>query len=202
MKLDLDKYRRALHPANIFEILPRPIIEQMVRGFFYHLKKGVTLLWAKYDAAQSRSVVQDDRLDPFDYSNPKDREFYNRVCWECRCTSGDSECYKCDKRAAQQYVDAIRTEVKPYPCWLGMDDLAYPLRIEDRVYAVLFGGQIIPDDPERVAGIEATIRKEVGSTNPALAGRLVELLYEEQKVQWDSDLLCLDPHAAVRIMRL
>ena len=141
MQLDLDKYRRALRPANIFEILPRPIIEQMIRGFFYHMKKGVTLLWSEWDTTQGRSIIQDDRLDPFDYTNPKDREFYNRVCWEYRSTCGDLECHKCDKRVAQEYVDAKPTEVAPYPCWLGMDDLAYPLTIGDQVCGCSLAGR-------------------------------------------------------------
>ena len=59
MPLDLDKYRRALRPRNIFEVLPRPIIEQVIRGFFYHMKKGVTLLWSEYDAAQGRWIIQE-----------------------------------------------------------------------------------------------------------------------------------------------
>ncbi len=101
MPLDVDKYRRALHPTDIFEILPRPIIEQIIRGFFYHMKKGVTLLWAKWDATQGRSIIQDDRLDPFDYTNPKDREFYNLLCWEYRSTCGDRPCHECNKRVAR-----------------------------------------------------------------------------------------------------
>ena len=187
MPLDLNKYRRALHPTNIFEILPRPIIEQIIRGFFYHMKKGVTLLWAEYDSEHDQSIIQDERLDPFDYSNPKDREFYNEVCWEYRSRCEDPECHNCDKQVAQECVDANRTEVVAYPCWLGMDDLAYPLRIGERVYAVLFAGQIIPNDPRRVAEIEAMIRERVGGTNQALGGCLINLLHEERKAQQDSD---------------
>lgn len=187
MPLDLDKYQRAFRPTNIFIVLPRPIIEQLLRGFFYHMKKGVTLLWSEYDAMQGRSIIQDDRLDPFDYSNPEDRQFYNVVCWEYRSKCRDRECHECDKRVAQEYVDGKRTNMRPYQCWLGMDDLAYPLKIGDRVCAVLFAGQIVPDDSRRVAEIEATIQEKVGATNPVLADRLIDLLHEERKVQQDSD---------------
>jgi len=73
MPLDIDKYRRAIQPTNIFELLPRPILEQMVRGYFYRIRKGVTLLWSEYDSKQRRFVVCEGRIDPFDHSDPADR---------------------------------------------------------------------------------------------------------------------------------
>lgn len=183
MDLDIDKYRHAVQPTNIFELLPRPIIEQMVRGFFYRLKKGVTLLWSEYDAEQRRWVVNEGRVDPFDYDNPEDRQFYNEVCWEYR-QCDDKDCLRFDREVAQEHVDGKRTGVDLYPCWLGLDDLAFPLRIGDPVRAVVFAGQIVPDDDARLKEIEEKISKHIPAP---LDEKLIELLHEERRRQWGPD---------------
>jgi signal transduction histidine kinase len=182
--LDLEKYRLALHPANIFLVLPKPIIEQMIRGFLHKIRKGVTLLWSEYDFEHGASIIQDERLDPFDYSNPDDRAFFNKVCWEYRRACGVAKCQACDLRVAREYASGTRTGSKPYGCWLGMDDLVYPLRLGSRICGVLFAGQIVPDDNARIAQIEQNIRGEVQAP---LAERLISLLHEERQAQWETD---------------
>lgn len=183
MQLDIDRYRRAIDPTSVFELLPRPIVEEMVRGFFYRRKKGVTLLWSEHDPAQRRLVVKVDRLDPFDYKNAEDRQFYNEVCWELRLCD-DKNCHRFDREVAQEYFDGKRTGIELYPCWLGLDDLAYPLRIGGEVRAVVFAGQIVPDDDARLAEIEQKISEHVASP---LSEKLIRLLHEERRRQWGPD---------------
>jgi len=184
MALDVEKCRLAFDPRSIFELLPRPVIEQMIRGFLYRLKKGMTLIWSEYDSRQRRWTMVDERLDPFAYSISEDRQFYNDVCWQYRLNCGDGNCHKCDRQLAQELADGTRTEIASYSCWLGLDELAYPLRIGGRVRAVLFCGQIVPNDEARIAQIEANIR---ANTSPPLSEKLCELLHEQRGKQWSSD---------------
>ncbi|MCX7046961.1 MAG: PocR ligand-binding domain-containing protein [Candidatus Sumerlaeota bacterium] len=111
-------------------------------------------------------------------------QFFNKVCWEYRQQCSERECLQCDHRIAQEYIDGTREGFSPYPCWLGMDDLAFPLRIGGKVWGVLFAGQIVPNDDARLAQIEANILQRV--TVP-VAERLIQLLREERRAQWGSD---------------
>ncbi len=80
MCLNIDKYRGAVQPKNTFELLPRPILEQMLRGFFYQIRKGVTLLWSEYDYSQKQWKVVKDRIDPFAFQNPAGANEYPTTC--------------------------------------------------------------------------------------------------------------------------
>jgi len=71
-----------------------------------------------------------------------------------------------------------------YPCWLGLNDLAYALHIGRLVRTVLFAGQVVPDDDARIEAIE----KEIGRhAKPPLDDKLIELLHEERRRQWGGD---------------
>lgn len=181
MCLNVEKYRHAFHPKDIFDLLPRDIISQMIRGFFYHIRKGVTLLWNEYDAQTGQYVVIDDRLDPFNYAHPEDRQFFNLVCWAYREKCGDRRCCNEDIRIAQAYTDGEMKEFQRYPCWLGMTDQSYGVVIGEHVRAVLFAGQIIPDNPEQRKEIERRINQYAQSKDAKQidAEEIVGLLPDE-----------------------
>ena len=137
-------------PKNVFELLPRRTIEQMLGGFVYKLKSGVVLYYADLDEAQPSWRIATDAVESFDYAREEDRQFFNPVCWEYRRTMGHSSCVECARRIAQEYIDEKRTTAELYVCWLGMEELTYPLRIGGKIRAVLFAGQLV-----RMAGKEA-----------------------------------------------
>jgi hypothetical protein len=180
MCLDVGKYRRIFCPRDPFELLPRKIIEQMIRGFFYRIRKGVTLLWSEYDAGTGEYSVKDDRIDPFDYTKKEDRQFFNHVCWEYRAKCGAEKCRNEDICITGAYLNGEMDGFRRYPCWLGMEDQAYGLKIGAHVRAVVFAGQIVPVEKERYREVQKRIHKYAPSH---LVPSLIKLLCNERKRQ-------------------
>ena len=100
LDLNIEKCRKAFEPQNI-GVLDRAFFEQLVKGFFRKVKKGVTLFYVERDPASAKCVVKKDRVNPFDYSTDIDRQFFNAVCWEYRTRYGDAQCNNCDIQIAQ-----------------------------------------------------------------------------------------------------
>jgi len=184
--LNVEKYRREFSPPRLFSLLEKAIILQMIKGFFSEIRKGVALLYAEEDATGGRWVISEKQVRAFDYEREEDREFFNPVCWRYRKEVEEESCRECERRIAQEYVDGARSEVKLYPCWLGLDDLAFPLRIGGEVRGVLFAGQIVPNDDARVAQIEASIKHNCRDRckDEALPAELINDLRNERKKQW------------------
>ena len=122
MALEAKKYRQAFEPENIIQILPKRTIRHMIRGFFLKLRQGVTLWYAEYAPNQGRWLIQDDPIDPFDYTSRKDRVFFNKMCLAYRDKMGHDACHEIGQTVAQAYVDNNRTGALRYPCWLGLED--------------------------------------------------------------------------------
>lgn len=65
------------------------------------------------------------------------REFKNQygIC------PGDELCKQCDNNKAKEYLEQKENEIKWYTCHAGLQDLAIPIKVADKIVAVLFGGQ-------------------------------------------------------------
>ncbi len=180
MPLDVERYRQTFEPKDIFDVLPRETIQQMIRGFVFEHKKGISLFYGRYDAEQKRWIVQDDFIDPHVYTKGEDLKYYNKACNRYRDKMGHGQCIASGQKNAQRYLDGNLEDSQYHECWLGLGEIAYPLKIGSDVRAVLITSQIVPNDDAKIAKIKENIRDNAGDE---LADELTGMLKEEREDQ-------------------
>jgi signal transduction histidine kinase/ligand-binding sensor protein len=162
-------------PATILEIFPPNALQDLLRGFFLKIRRGVTLLYAHRSDGDTWSFDNADRIDPYNVEHGINGEFLNPICFELRRSAEIQErCVRCD-----QYQAVLRSsEATPgpcsYPCWLGLIDLLYPVRLEGHIIAFVFAGQIPPDAPSELESVRARIAGIGGAKSEDLIRMLDE----------------------------
>jgi hypothetical protein len=86
-----------------------------------------------------------DRMNRLEAVGVATREVFSKLCREFRASSKacDEACENCDKQIVLKYYRGVWNGPKLYRCHLGLWDMAYPLRVKQRLVGVLFGGQLI-----------------------------------------------------------
>lgn len=144
--------RDAFFPKSLLAILGRDTLKTLLTGFCHELKSGAALLYAQLEG-DALVVGESDRIDAVNGQSLKEAGFFNPICRLYRNAGGESDCRCCDLQKAREIVARGhgRGHAAPeeYECHLGMDDLAYPVFCGDRCYAVVFAGQLIPEEERR-----------------------------------------------------
>lgn len=147
MAIDVNKYLECRNPVDPLALYPEGALQRLVDGFCFYLKAGVSILYPK--AASPNPVLcvgdpdsQFGRLEP-----SRGREWYHAFCAKFRNWDvNDRECRAFDAEVAAKYwIDPKRPHEK-YECHMGLIEMSYPLRLGNRIVAVVFAGQLIPQD--------------------------------------------------------
>jgi signal transduction histidine kinase len=196
MALDIEKYRKEFLPNNIFELLLREVIEQIIKGFFYQTGKAVTLHYAQYDDKNHQWIAGEDaRVDPFDFNKMENQKYINIVCRIIREIDNGSRCKECDKEHSQIYFNNWKDfdKIRPIRCWIHLTNIVYPLKIGDNVIAVLIAGQIIPNIDNAVTKIAYTLynfgKFNIDFTSKYNVNSLIDIISEARRKQWENDTI-------------
>jgi ligand-binding sensor protein len=161
MALDVAYYKNAFHNVDIEKIFPLSLVKQIMQGFFWTNQASIAYL----AATQHEIIRQDDS-----YSMNVSDTIHNTVCETYRKkVKGKPGCRDCDNTHLMECIENNISEVHTYLCWLGFQEFACPLTIENKVKAILISGQFIPKkdsgniDPTKLEFIKTRISNKINS---------------------------------------
>jgi signal transduction histidine kinase/ligand-binding sensor protein len=165
-------------PRTISEIFPPNALQDLLRGFFLKIRRGVSLVYARRNDSNVWSFENAARIDPFNVEEGTNAELLNPICFELRrCREIQNRCVQCDQQHVNDYLTNTAGTANSYHCWLGLVDLLLPVELEGHVVAFVFAGQIVPDSPAQSAVVRSRI-VEVGGKQ---RDTLINLLEEQQR---------------------
>ena len=167
----VEKLRRAYEPDSILDVIQEETIHTLLAGFALDLRCGAALLYAKR-TQDGLTVQRDWRID-----HTHAMELFNPLCWAYRNRHGIDQCLDCDRMVAESYVAGQQRDPTHYPCWLGLQDLAFPIRLGEQCYAVVFAGQVVPNEPSDREKLGHSVLKVA----PELRGSLEEAILAQDK---------------------
>ena len=100
-----DEFRRHFEPGSILQVIDEEVLRNMLRGLFHQLRSGTSIVYGvRQGPGRSWVVSEKNQIDPFNYDNPADSEYFSRVCWKLRTSGAQSRCWECDRAAAEHYI--------------------------------------------------------------------------------------------------
>jgi signal transduction histidine kinase len=139
--MNITKYVRQVTPGTVEDVLDPKVLQNLLNGYSYALNSGITMLLPGGERTTSTTIQRHDalRLNP--------TRSYNHLCAYWRGEKGcgrEDACVLADKTIAQRFFEGTWDKPRLYRCApLSLWDMAYPIKVADRVVGVLFGGQII-----------------------------------------------------------
>jgi signal transduction histidine kinase/ligand-binding sensor protein len=172
----LEKYQNSLNPESLLKVVPKNVLQSLMKGFFYGNRAGMVLM---YKEAVGLNQFNLKRLDPIDWNSEitsaydRDKfENFNPFCAKFRQSPlRNAMCENCDLEHANT-VFATNASKLEYRCHMGLLDMIVPIRVGGRVFAVMFGGQKVISDDAKNEIIKANITKKA----PEIAAELDEAL--------------------------
>jgi len=136
-------YVEALEPDSLFEVIPRNIMQVLMRGFFYSDRVGMTLLYKdKKDPAPSGQSWH--HFEPVYEEGRNIRDYWNPFCRKLReFAHCNRACMKCDEDNAERVFDAAKGKVDKYRCHMHLWDFAYDFKVAGKPIGVFFAGQMV-----------------------------------------------------------
>ena len=129
-----------LLPENILDIISCDELTNFLRGYNNVTFTGVAL----YYHTRSGCPTSADSLSLIDSTRGQQERNYHPFCRTYRTDSRcDAMCIDFDKMIAMQYYSGTLSEPMLYRCHRELWDMAYPLRVEGRLFGVLFAGQMV-----------------------------------------------------------
>lgn len=146
-------------PQNILDVFPDNALQDLLRGFFLKIRRGVTILYGQRNVDNQWRFDQAIRIDPFDEVHDINSEFSNPICSALRrALSNENRCSACDTKHAIEFAGNPTPDGWAYSCWLGLFDLLYPVKLDGETIAFVVGGQIPPDTEEELAQLKVKLR--------------------------------------------
>ncbi|MCD4687251.1 MAG: PocR ligand-binding domain-containing protein [Anaerolineae bacterium] len=117
---------------------------------------------------------------------PRDLDNFAPFCKLLRSKpAGDELCHENDARVAAEFEGNDR-DARCYDCHAGLIDVAIPIRVEGKLVATVFCGQMRPVDPAKIEKLKqrtAELETQLGFANGELAAKIDHLWeYDEEKV--------------------
>lgn len=153
-------------PQSVGELLTKPILGKLMLGFTTGL--------------EAIPVALEDRVDRYDLFSERTK-YWARFCTELRGPCGcDEACREWDKKVAlillgdrpEDYPGQHDELSRPFECHAHMLDVAQPILLAGRPFAVLHGGQIRPTD----AGWQERMQRRLSAILPVHPERVTALL--------------------------
>lgn len=172
-------------PATILEVFPENALQDLVRGFFLKIRRGVTIVYGRRDNDNRWSFQNAGRVDPYSTEKGLNAEFLNPICAKLRqIPKIEERCTQCDREHAERRVGPECSVPNTYACWLGLVDLLYPVTLEGETIAFVFAGQIPPDTQTELDGVRAELRK----LDAPKANELIDILNKQVEQRLKSGL--------------
>lgn len=163
MSLFVDECRKLIEPEDIFELLPKTILIELLKGFYYTSGHDIAIHWAEFDSELLKWAIEPKSLISAHSAKEKNECFLLcDVCNKIRSKIGLENCSHISSAIAQEYVDNIRTKPGKYKCWAGIWKQTYPLFFGGNVRAILLaGGRVFSSEKklseelkEKIMGLE------------------------------------------------
>ncbi len=159
MPIDVARYRAAITPQHILELLDRSTLQHLLNGFAYKLGAGVSVLWRASSqegvASWSAMNLMDDPALAARVAHP--------FCALYRSTNDEeNRCRRFDEEQAARYYAEETVNPRLYRCHAGLCDMTYPLRLDGQLLGILFGGQMV---------VDGTV-EQIGRARPEVAAYL------------------------------
>ncbi|MCY2928698.1 MAG: PocR ligand-binding domain-containing protein [Planctomycetota bacterium] len=187
-----ESYQRELRPRSFFDLLPKEILEEFLTGFYNDLRWGIVLLAVEYD--EDGRMVDTQQVVPKPSPTSPPHQGASAICNTVASILGRKQCDDCDEEAVRKVLREEESlvgpfEAEPYPCWLGLTDMWFPLFVDGRVRAVLLAGQLPPEDSDGVNRLEVNLRDLAQKVGGAGEARINSLL-PVAKASPDQTALC------------
>jgi signal transduction histidine kinase len=135
---DVESYKDKTSPD--IRLMDKDQLLYFLNGFSHKLKADITISYE-----DSTGVIQ--RLDSYNDLDDQ-KPFHGNFCkqYHEQCDEHKSLCLLCDESIARKYYQGIWKTPMIYNCHLGMWDMSFPLKVDNKLIGVIFAGQIIVDD--------------------------------------------------------
>ncbi|MBX7208775.1 MAG: PocR ligand-binding domain-containing protein [Verrucomicrobiaceae bacterium] len=157
-------FLKALDPDSLLDVIPKKVLQVLLRGFYHQDRVGMTLLY-NHKTKPPPDGNKFHHLDA-EYGGGKDlRDYWNPFCRAFRDITVDGKrpcdalCVACDDRRAKEVYDTGQNSVKPYKCHMGLLDMRRGFTLCGKTAGVLFAGQLSEQENERqLAQTESRLR--------------------------------------------
>ena len=140
MTVDISEYRKATRLSNILDVISEDVLATTLAGYSHIAFSGA----ARYYKTCIGEPKEAGDIEFLNAGGDSAKDWYHPFCkfyrYACR---QDAKCLEFDKRVTLDFYKNLKKNPMLYQCHRDVWDMVYPLRINEQLVGVLFGGQMI-----------------------------------------------------------
>jgi len=176
----LEKFRKALSPESLLDVVPKEVLQSHMQGFLYGFRAGSVLVYdTGFDSDGNRVLKRLEPIEPTEDQKTHDWrglfENFNPFCAAFRKDPRRNRlCERCDDNRASRVLDGTSRPSR-YTCHMGLTDMTIPITIGGKVRGILSAGQKICSSNTRQ---KEHIARRVEEEAADIASQLVPLIHQ------------------------